>query len=249
MIIDAHAHLGYDEVFDVDFPESELIESQETNGIDITLVQPPTVHDLAGLRRHHDTVADLVRRYPGRFYGIACPNPHLPGDEYETESRRCIEELGFVALKLHPFGHAVNPGGKHGRRVFEVAETLGVPVMVHSGAGIPWAAPSLLRPIAVEHPNLKIVLAHAGAMILSTEATLLAADCPNVYLEPSWVGGFAIRNWVREFGANRVMLGSDHADNAATELAKYRSIGLTEDELSWALGKTAMTVFGLKVGK
>ena len=245
-IVDAHSHLGYDEVFDVDFPEHELIESQEQNGIDITLVQPPTVHDLAGVQRCHDAVADLARRYPGRFYGIACPNPHLPGDEYETEVRRCVKELGFVGIKLHPFGHATNPSGTHGRRVFEVAEKLGVPVMVHTGAGIPWSAPSLIRPAAEAHPNLKIVVAHAGHMILSGEATQLAEACLNVYLEPSWVGGFAIRNWVRRFGANRVMLGSDHADNTATELAKYRSIGLTEDELSWTLGGTAAAAFGIR---
>ena len=164
----------------------------------MTLVQPPTVHDLEGVRRFHDGVADLARRYPGRFYGIACPNPHLPGTQYEDEATRCVEELGFVGLKLHPFGHATNPLGTHGLRVFEVGEKLGVPVMVHTGAGIPWAAPSLLRPIADKHPGLKIVVAHAGANILSLEATLLAESCPNVYLEPSWVGGHSIRAWVRE---------------------------------------------------
>jgi uncharacterized protein len=244
--IDAHAHLGYDEVFDVDFSEAELLGSQKTNGIDVTLVQPPTVHDLAGVQRHHDLVADLCLRHPVRFYGIACPNPHLPEDEYETEVTRCVKELGFVGLKLHPFGHAANPGGRHGRRVFRVAKKLGVPLMIHTGAGIPWAAPSLIRPMAMEHPDLKIILAHAGTGILSGEASLLADDCPNVYLEPSWCGGFLISSWVNKLGANRVMLGSDHADNAATELAKYRSIGLTAQELSWTLGGTAAEVFGLQ---
>jgi uncharacterized protein len=245
VIIDAHAHLGYDEVFDVDFTEAELIDSQKQNGIDTTLVQPPTVHDLAAVRRRHDAVADLARRYPGRFYGIACPNPHLPGDEYEMEVRRCVHDLGFVGLKLHPFGHACNPSGKHGRRVFEIAAKMGVPLMIHTGNGIPWAAPSLIRPMAEEHPDLKIILAHAGGGIMSAEASQLADACANVYLEPSWVGGHAIRDWVRRLGPERIMLGSDHADNAATELAKYRSIGLTEEELSWALGRTATEVFRL----
>ena len=247
-VIDAHAHLGLDPVFDDDFQERDLVRSQETNGIDITLVQPPTVHDLAGVRECHNAVADLARRYAGRFYGIACPNPHLPGDEFEMEARRCIEELRFVAVKLHPFGHAVNPVGAHGRRFFEVAERLGVPVMVHTGAGIPWAAPSLLRPVAEDRPNLRIVLAHAGANILSGEAGQLAAACPNVYVECSWTGGHHIADWVRRFGAHRVMFGSDLANNAPTELAKFRTIGLTEEELSWTLGGTAAEVFGINHG-
>ena len=159
-IIDAHAHLGLDPVFDVDFTEPELVEGQQANGIDITLVQPATVHDLETVRSQHDAVADLTRRYRGRFYGIACPDPHLP--EFETEARRCIEELGFVALKLHTFGHAANPVGVNGKRVFGVAQKLGVPVMVHTGVGIPWAAPSLLRPIAEDHTDLKICLLYTS---------------------------------------------------------------------------------------
>ena len=244
-VIDAHAHLGLDPVFDVDFTEQSLLDAQAANGIDFTLVQPPTVHDLEEVRRCHDAVADLARRFPGRFYGIACPNPHLPGSQFADEVRRCVEELGFVGLKLHPFEHATNPLGSHGLRVFEVGQKLGVPVMVHTGPGIPWALPSLLRPIAEAHPDLKIVAAHAGHNMLAAEAALLAETCPNVYLEPSWVGGHTILGWVRSLGAHRVMFGSDHAENAATELAKYRSIGLTADELSMVLGGTAGAVFGI----
>ena len=184
------------------------------------------------------------RAYPGRFRGLANPNPHLPEQAYAREVRRCVEELHFVGLKVHPFAHAVNPLGQHGRRVFAVAEWLGVPVMVHTGAGIPWAAPSLLAPAAEAHPTLSIVVAHAGGM-LSAEAGLLAQEYENVYLETSWMGGFQVRSWVRELGATRLMFGADHADNAATELAKYRSLGLTEKELASALGGTAARVFRL----
>jgi hypothetical protein len=46
VIIDAHAHLGADEVFDEDFTEEELLESQARNGIQVTLVQPGTTASL-----------------------------------------------------------------------------------------------------------------------------------------------------------------------------------------------------------
>ncbi|MDH7601719.1 MAG: amidohydrolase family protein [Armatimonadota bacterium] len=245
-IIDAHAHLGKDPVFDVDFTEESLLEAQESNGINITLVQPPTVHDLEGVRQCHDAIADLSRRFPGRFYGICCPNPHLPGTQFQDEVRRCIEELGFVALKLHPFGHAVNPLGTDGKKVFETASRLGIPVMVHTGPGIPWTLPSLLRPVAEDYPNLKIVVAHAGHNILSAEAGLLAEQCSNVYLEPSWVSGLTIESWVKTLGAHRIMFGSDHGENAATELAKYRSMKITAEELAMILGGTAGSVFGIQ---
>jgi len=76
-------------------------------------------------------------------------------------------------------------------------------VTVHTGNGLPNALPSLLIPVAREHPKLRIVVAHAG-------------------------GG--------TFGADALV---------AVELAKYRSIGLSESQLEWCLGKTAASVFKL----
>jgi uncharacterized protein len=245
MIVDAHAHLGDDQVFDADFTADELVASQRENGIDLTLVQPATAHDLATVQRYHDAIAELAWEHPGRFRGLANPSPHLPTGAYEGEVRRCVEELGFVGVKLHPTAHAVNPLGRAGRRVFALAADLGVPVMVHTGNGIPWAAPSLLAPLAEQYPHLPIVVAHGGGMVLGQEAGQLAERHANVTLECSWLGGFIVRAWVRSLGPERIMLGSDHADNAATELAKFRSIGLTDEELDWCLGGSAARVFGL----
>lgn len=116
----------------------------------------------------------------GRFSGIANPNPHLPGDACEQEIRRCKEELGFVGIKIRPMAHGVNPLGLHGRRVFALADELGLPVIVHTGAGITWAPPALRETVASEHSSLKIAVAHAGAMILAAEALALAERHNNV---------------------------------------------------------------------
>jgi predicted TIM-barrel fold metal-dependent hydrolase len=249
MIVDAHAHLGLDEIFDEDFTAEELLAAQKQCGIDITLVQPATRHDLPGVMRQHDAIAALAEQYPGRFYGIANPNPHLPEVEYEAEVRRCVEKMGFVGIKIHPLGHAVNPLGRHGRRVFPLAAALGVPVMVHTGLGMPWASPALLEPALAEHANLRIVLAHAGGTIFAADAGLLARRYPNVYLECSWAMVHQVRRWIQELGARRVMFGSDHAENAAPELAKFRATGLPAEALDWALGRTAARVFNLPLSE
>lgn len=228
MIVDVHAHLGFDQVFDEDFTEEELWEAHEA-GVDVSIVQPGTCVALADVQRQHDAIAELCARDPEAFFGLANPCPHLPTDEYRAELARCVEDLGFVGVKMHPLAHAVNPGGTAARRIFDAARDLGIPVMIHTGAGVPFALPSLQIQLAQAYPEVKVVLAHAGASIFAGEAVLAVRTCPNVYLDTSWSAGYALRGWVKTLGTNRLMLASDHGDNAIVELMKHRSLGLSEE--------------------
>lgn len=243
MIIDAHAHLGYDYVYEEEFSLEDLLENMGKNKVDISIVQPGTVLDLETVVAQHNAISALAKEMPGKIFGMANPNPHLPRDAYRKEMERCVKDLSFVGVKLNPPPHAVNPSQSAGRRVFETALDLDIPVMVHTGSGIPWSLPSALIPIAKDFPDLKIILAHAGSSMFAGEAALAAQLCPNIYLETSWLPGFTIRRFCRTLGVDRIMFGSDHGDNVATELAKFRSIGLTDEELDWCLGKTAAKVF------
>jgi len=243
MIIDAHTHLGHDYAYEETFSSELLLGGMKRNGIDISIVQPGTVFNLRTAVKQHNEIAALAKKMHGKIYGMANPNPHLPANKYRKELERCVHVLGFVGVKLHPQAHAVNPSSSMGRRVFETALDLEIPVMVHTGDGIPWALPSGLIPIAMEFKTLKIILAHCGGSMFAAEAALAARLCPNVYLESSWLPNLAIRRFCRTAGANRVMFGSDMPENAAPELAKFRSIELTNEELDWCLYKTAAEVF------
>jgi predicted TIM-barrel fold metal-dependent hydrolase len=245
MIVDSHAHLGYDYVYEEDFTAADLLDSMKMNRVSASIVQPGTVIDLETVVAQHSAIAAIAKDNAGRIFGMANPNPYLPEGEYRKELARCIEDLSFVGVKLNPPAHGVNPALSAGRRVFRIAEELGIPVMVHTGNGIPWSLPSALIGVAMDFKDLKLILAHAGGSMFASEAALAARLCPNIYLETSWLPGFMIRNLCRALGPDRIMFGSDHGDNVATELAKFRTIGLTDDELDWCLGRTVAGVFGL----
>ncbi|MEM2929991.1 MAG: amidohydrolase family protein [Thermoproteota archaeon] len=245
-IVDAHAHLGYDYVFEHDFNLQDLLTGIERNDIDISIVQPGITFDLETVVKQHNDIAELSKKMPGRIFGVANPNPHLPRSKYREELERCVKDMGFVGVKIHPFAHAVNPNGSTGRSVFEAALELKIPVMIHTGSGIPWSLPSMLMPIAREFPKLKIILAHSGGNLFAEEALLIAGTHPNIYLETSWTPSSAIHRFSKVLGPNRIMFGSDHPENAATELTKFRSIGLNRNELEWCLGKTAIEVFNIR---
>jgi len=246
-IVDAHTHLGYDYIFEHDFSLHELLTNMEKNRVYASIVQPGTTLDLETAIKQHNAIAELSKKMPGRIFGMANPNPHLQEDEYYKELKRCVNNLGFVGVKMHPFAHAVNPNGLTGRKVFEAALNLKIPVMIHTGSGVPWSLPSALIPIAKNFPNLKIILAHSGGSLFIKEAILAAQLCSNIYLETSWLPSTAIRKACKTLGANRVMFGSDHGCNVATELTKFKTIGLNMEELEWCLGKTAIKVFKIEI--
>ena len=179
-------------------------------------------------------------------FGLASLSPHIGRERYQREVERCIKDLKFVAVKLHTIGHGVNPLSEDGNMVFETAHELGIPAMVHTGAGIPFALPALCMPAAQKYPGLKIVLAHAGMGILSAEAQVAASIFKNLYLETSWCMGEDIRWMIDTIGPDRVMMGADLPSNVPVEFAKYRALDLAPDVFDKVMGKTAIEVFNLR---
>lgn len=245
MIIDVHVHLGWDYTFDEDFTKAEIIDKMQTHGVDVQIVQPATCHTIEEVKKQHDAIADLAKEYPGNFFGMANPSPHLPADIYLDEIMRCVDELGFIAIKLHPMASGVNPGSKSGRKAFDAARKFKIPLMVHTGAGLPFAGPVNLVSLAREYSDLNIVMAHCGQIILANEAAAVLEECSNVYGDSSWSPGFILKHWEDDFGP-RIMMGSDHADNVGTEIAKVRTTGFSEIQQVDVLSKTAIKVFNLE---
>lgn len=243
MIIDTHQHLGRSMFSGVETTESELVSAMDRHGVDIALVMPqPTLDSIPEI---HDQIAQTAERQRGRLYGMASISPWCSETDYAAEVHRCVRQLGFVAIKLHPLGHNLPPTHREAEKVFRHAAELGVPVIVHTGLGAPWALPSLCISPAKRFPSVPIILAHAGWGIYSSEAVVAAEVCSNIYLEPSWCPTYAVRQMIDRFGAERVLFGSDHLTNLPVELVKYRSIGLTEEQLAQIFERTPRKIFPL----
>lgn len=195
----------------------------------------------------HDLIARFAAARPGVIHGMANLSPRVEEGAYRAEVERCIRGFGFRALKLDPSVAALPINHPRCAIVFATAREFGVPVLIHTGLGVPNALPALAIPPALAYPDVTVVLAHAGFAVFADEAIVAAQVCPNVVLEPSWCAGHQVAAMVGALGADRVMFGSDHPSNVASELAKLRSIGLDEDALALVLGGTARRVFGLDV--
>ena len=252
MIIDAHCHLGCDCSFDQEADEKALLEKFRTYGIDGGIIQPyiprPYVEEY---RKIHDRIYALTKQAPNRYFGMASTNPHFFPADYDAETERCVRELGFVGIKITPPGHGCTANSKDGMHVFEVAEKLSVPVMVHSGLGIPFSDPLNVRPAALAFPTVKIVIAHCGANFMTGEAILMASQFENVFLEPSGAGLEACIAMVEALGPAKIMFSTDVIPQTATEIAKFRDIHrrgiINDDGFDQIMYKTAQEVFALKL--
>jgi predicted TIM-barrel fold metal-dependent hydrolase len=215
----------------------------DESGIDATIVQPyPGSKEAV---KTHDQIADMCARNPGRFFGLASLSPHGNHDAYRREVERCVNDLHFVGLKLHTIGHGVSPLSEDGDLVFATAHDLGIPAMVHTGPGVPFALPSLCIPAAQKYPGLNIILAHAGFGVFSAEAQVAASVCGNLYLETSWCVGEDIRWMINTIGPDRVMMGADLPSNVPVEVAKYQALELEPAVYDKVMGGTAISVFKL----
>lgn len=247
-ILDSHSHIGSCRVFDLNVSEEDLIRNMDAKGVDAAVVQPfPGAYPQPPVDIHN-RIAKLVEEYPGRIFGIASVNPHVVSKgAWREEVERCIRELGFVGVKLHTIGHALLPNSKDGIMIFDAGNELGVPVMVHTGLGIPPALPGMVIPAARKYPNLPIILSHCGFHIATGEAVFIASNFKNLYVECSWLFGGDILWAINELGQEKVMFGSDLPTNIQTSLVTIKEAGATTEQLEWYLGKASAKLFKIRL--
>jgi predicted TIM-barrel fold metal-dependent hydrolase len=213
----------------------------DRHGIDRSMLIPfPVVDDQ---RATHDLIAAAVRGHPDRFAGTACLYPFMPEQEFRDEIRRTVEELGFRALKLQPQYQALNPLSPRSDFLFEAALRHKIPVIVHTGAGAPFALPSLYIMPARKFPDLTIVLGHAGGGLYAAEAVVAATVCPNIYVELSSLMPHHMREVFAHVPPSRLMIGTDVPESSEAELVKVLAYDMPDDSRRDILWRTARKVF------
>lgn len=245
-IINTHLHLGGSYIAGSNYTEDQLLQCMEDNKLDGMMILP--IGDpKPDAKTIHNRIYEFTKMAPTgkKIWGVCDTHPRCSEEEYRAEAKRCVEELGFVALKLNTDiegGSILSPTSD---KVFKVANELGVPCMVHTNIGIT-QSPMVLMKKAKQYPDLKIVICHAAQIDKSMEAQLAAEFCPNIYLEASWGTTHHIERQIKALGANRVLWGSDNMRATKIDLAIADNMNLSDEERDMYLSGTAMKVYNLK---
>lgn len=168
MIIDVHTHLNnYDETTEVPLPQrlAQLQESMRISKVDAAMVL--TSYTVNAHRPSTREVVELTKDID---------NLHVvAGISFTNFKERDLRELsdyleaGFVkGLKLYPGYEPFYPHDSRCRILYDLALEYDVPVMVHTGdtyspkGKVRFAHPIHLDDVAVDFPDLKIVICHVG---------------------------------------------------------------------------------------
>jgi uncharacterized protein len=168
MIIDCHVHLNnYHEQMAVSLPESldNLQGAMAEAGVSYALVLTSYL-----VNPNRPSTAEVVRAIENiGNLGVVAGISYLNYKERDLRELADFLRAGLLkGLKLYP---GYEPFYPHDRRldvVYELAEEFDVPVMIHCGdtfspkGKLKYAHPLEVDDVAVDHPNVKLVICHLG---------------------------------------------------------------------------------------
>jgi hypothetical protein len=223
------------------------------------LVNYPSPDLMGFTARVNEYVAEYCKAAPDRLVPMGGVHPRFTEDA-AADVRRAAE-LGVRALKVHPPHMAVEANAYLGgqgalRAIYEEAQRLRLPVMIHTGTSVfPGARsrtgePMAVDDVAVDFPDLKIVLAHGGRPLWMDQAFFLVRRFPNVYMDVSSIPPKAILRYFPRLAevAGKVLYGSDWpapgVRSMADNLRDFRALDLPAEAFTKILETNAREVFG-----
>lgn len=167
-----------------------------------------------------NALPDPVEGPRGRLVPFASINPFVVND-LAQELEKLVNEFGFRGIKLYPPYQHHYPNDSRMYPLYAKAQELGLPMLVHTGssvfkgARIKYADPLLLDDVAIDFPDLKILLAHSGRPFWYEQAFWMARRHENVYME---VSGLPAKKLLKYFPrleelSHKVVYGSDWPGN------------------------------------
>jgi uncharacterized protein len=204
-------------------------------------------------------VSEYAREDPDRLIAVGGIRPDHP--DPATEVHRLVHDLGLRALKLHPPHQLFRPNAyvdgdaEPLRAIYAAAERERLPVIVHTGTSVfprarnRFGDPLFLEDVALDYPDLTIVLAHGGRPLWMEAAVFLARRFPNVWLEVSGVPPARLLDYFPQLPrlADKVLFGTDWPGPGVKDIRanfeQFRSLPIPPDDQRRILEENPLRVF------
>ncbi len=201
----------------------------------------------------NDEVADFVAAHPDRLIGVGSVDISKPM-EAVREIRRCVNELGFKAIRVLPWLWESPPTDRRFYPVYTACCDVGVPFCTQIGHTGPLMPSEVGRPIyldqvALDFPELRIVGGHIGYP-WTEEAIAVATKHENVYIDTSAYTAKrypeALVAYMKAHGRGKVLFGTNYPMiTPAAALQDLGGLGLDPEAQDLFLSGNARRVFDL----
>ena len=270
-VIDFHIHAGAPkdwhpwvmEFLDAVNPQAEaqlarvqtqqgLLEFLDEQRVDRAVILAETSPVTTGVVSN-DHVRELCKG-SDRLIPFASIHPK-EAEDAAGELRWLVEMVGFRGLKLYPSSQYFFPDEDFMFPVYETASDLGIPVMFHTGTSIykqsvqKYSEPLRLDEVAVEFPDLRIVMAHSGRRLWYEQAFFLAERHDNVWMELSGIPPKRVPEVFPNLArvGDRVLFGSDFpgVPSIRANVAAYMELPLEHELVEAILYRNAVSLLGI----
>ncbi len=198
-----------------DLPVSATIEAMDRGGIGKSLIA--AWYAPRNVMISNDEVAGFVAQAPDRLIGVGSVDISKPMHAVR-EIRRCVEQLGFKAIRVLPWLWEVPPTDRRFYPVYVACCEMDVPFCTQIGHTGPLMPSEVGRPIyldrvALDFPELVIVGGHIGYP-WTDEAIAVATKHQNVYIDTTAYAvkryPVALIDYLRAHGRRKVLFGTNY---------------------------------------
>jgi predicted TIM-barrel fold metal-dependent hydrolase len=213
------------------------------------------------VRISNEEVAEGAARHPDVLIPFASVDP-AKGRAGARELRRLVTEHGMRGAKFHPSLQEFAPNDRTAYPLFDELQSLGVPAVFHTGqtgigAGLPGGGgirlrlsdPMLLDDVAVDFPDLTIIMAHPS-FPWQDSALAVATHKANVFIDLSgWSPKYFPPQLVRYANSllqDKLLFGSDYPVIPPDRwLADFATLDIKDHIRPKILKDNAVRVLGL----
>ena len=219
-------------------------------GVDYAVILAEDTPAVTGVADNR-MVADFCKGHPQLL--PFCTFDPLKEKDMPGQLRQLAAE-GFRGVKLYPTYNFFYPNAPMMYPLYETAQELGLPVMFHTGLSVfkssrlKYGSPIFYDDIAVDFPELKIVMCHGGRDCWYREAFTVARLHKNVYID---VAGLPPKKLLTYFPdlprlARKFVFGTDWPSvDIGKNADAIAQLPLPEEDIRAILGETAKRLVGV----
>jgi predicted TIM-barrel fold metal-dependent hydrolase len=257
-----HGRKDYAEVEKYSASSTEFLKFLDEAGIEraglINYVSP----DVIGFPPEvNDWCARYCSAAPDRLIAFGSVHPkYVPDAAREVER---LKKIGIRGLKVHPSHQLFAPNAYRDgfgplAAMYEKAQELEIPVMIHTGTSIfpgarnLYAQPLLADDLVVDFPKLVVILAHGGRPLWMEEAFFLVRRHKNMYMDISGIPPQKLMEYFPRIGeiADKVLFGTDWpgpgVPGVRGNIDKFRALPISPDAQQKILYDNAARLFPVR---